>query len=533
LRRVRWLANFFLDSPAHVLYRALSASALTTITTPRQTRLSFNHAVAPSPQSKREIIRGEEKERWHYYQRLAQKTAGLIICFTPRLSTAARWRHLFSRAVLLHRRLPARSWKTRWLRLCTHPAGTVLLTTRSGILLPLPQPALVILDEWESDQYKEEELRPFFDVREVILRYWARYTAVTLGESEKGLRTLFLARRGWKIKKLGRRVRRSVQLNILSSRAASFSSSPHPLLTPEILKMCRQYKRILFVLNRRGISARFRCPDCGLRWHCAKCGGNLAQRTEKRQSILACTSCGNRVRAALLRPVFCPRCQSPRFGPAHWGIDSLARALRRWQADFPVFTNIPRHWPAKFYAVLTYPCLTALPPQLAELGVMLLPERDFLPLDYRAWEKMWQRLLAFREKVKQGGSIWLVTTYPSPPLRDFAAQKVNWLDEELKLRHKYRLPPFTLEALVAWRGSVRQKEKITRQAKYYLRLCRSRLENSPFSLTWYGPYTPLNIKKSHQPRILLRGSLRALQAAAACLPKEVIWDILPSNTVSS
>ena len=210
---------------------------------------------------------------------LASSDARRILLFTPWVCRARRWNESLNTSLVLHSELADgqafRNWHA-WLR------GDVrcLVTTRLGAWLS-PLADVVLIDEPEQDDYKQDEMSPRYDARTCFA--WTS-THINTKVEAFGL-TPPLA------DALDQDQPAVPQLttNLILSIRHPAGRSAIPLIQADTVNTLINHDGPRIILHPiRGLQAKLTCRDCGWQARCASCGFSLS--SEVKGTI--CRHCG-------------------------------------------------------------------------------------------------------------------------------------------------------------------------------------------------------------------------------------------------
>src|SRR3989338_7681583 len=274
--------------PRDVRVRPVQASLMAT----REERYLLNHWLGD-----RGVIETAKK---------ASKDKQRVLILTPWASREA-WLSDRCDAALLTSDLAAgarfKAW-TNFLRGDTH----VLVATRVGAWLAA-EADLVILDEPENDDHKQDELAPRFDVRWMVENAGTSLVSI-------GLTPRLSALRSPTIPTLEPRLA-AVDIH----RADWSPISGLQRRTVNIIEESRKEGRETYIIHPiHGDRARIRCADCGWTAVCARCGAGL---TVKGRST-ACARCHMTTETTLT----CPACGGQDLSKSRPGRERLEKDLQ-------------------------------------------------------------------------------------------------------------------------------------------------------------------------------------------------------------
>jgi len=203
--------------------------------------------------------------------------------------------------------LPKNRYWFEWLKIKKGQAK-IIIGTRSAIFAPFKNLDLIIIDEEDNENHKQEEPNPRYNVKTValklshLLKSKVIFTALTpsltaLNNAEK---------KEWQYFEIGK-LEAIPQISIID-RQLEFKKGNYSIFSQELLaKMelaLKDKKQIFIFLNRKGLATLITCRDCGYVGACPNCKLPLTYHASKE---LICHHCGYKQDLFL----FCPKCQSP------------------------------------------------------------------------------------------------------------------------------------------------------------------------------------------------------------------------------
>ncbi|HZP21935.1 MAG TPA: primosomal protein N' [Terriglobales bacterium] len=187
----------------------------------------------------------------------------------------------------------------------------IVVGTRSAVFAPVPDLALIVVDEEHDHSYKQEEM-PRYHARDVaVMRAKMSHAAVVLGSATPSLETYHNAVEGkYRLLELPERIEKRPlpEVEVLDMREEFQRTKKDEVLSrklvAEIGERLERGEQIMVLLNRRGYSAFVLCRECGESVQCKNCA--IAMTYHKREHRLVCHYCGY-MRPA---PRTCPKCGS-------------------------------------------------------------------------------------------------------------------------------------------------------------------------------------------------------------------------------
>ncbi len=197
---------------------------------------------------------------------------------------------------ILHSALSDDERAEQWKRI-RNGESHIVVGTRSAIFAPVPDLALIVVDEEHDHSYKQEEM-PRYHARDVaVMRAKMCNAAVVLGSATPSLETYYNAVQGkYRLLELPERIEKRPlpEVEILDMREEfQRTRKDEPLsrkLVAEIGERLARNEQVMVLLNRRGYSAFVLCRECGESVQCKNCA--IAMTYHKREHRLMCHYCG-------------------------------------------------------------------------------------------------------------------------------------------------------------------------------------------------------------------------------------------------
>jgi primosomal protein N' (replication factor Y) len=236
------------------------------------------------------------------------------IGLTP--AVAADLHQIFGEEVaILHSALTGKERAEQWHRI-RGGAARVVVGTRSAVFAPVPDLALILVDEEQDSSYKQEET-PRYHARDVaVMRAKMSGATVVLGSATPSLESYFnaLPRKGapgkYALIELPDRVesRPLPEVEILDMRQEFQETGQEQVISrklhAEIAERLERSEQVMVLLNRRGYSPVALCRACGKTLECINCA--IAMTHHKRSHRMECHYCGYTARV----PEKCSHCGS-------------------------------------------------------------------------------------------------------------------------------------------------------------------------------------------------------------------------------
>jgi len=202
----------------------------------------------------------------------------------------------------------------------------LVLGTRLAVFTPLPDLALVVVDEEHDGSFKQQDGVRYHARDVAVWRAHARGVPIVLGSATPSLETFANARDGrYRRLVLAHRADPRARLPtivLVPDRDARFADGIGPALRDALARGLARGEQGLVFINRRGFAPSLKCASCGWDAQCVRCSARLV--LHRHPPGLACHHCGHRERV----PPACPSCGNVDLLPQGFGTQRLERHLR-------------------------------------------------------------------------------------------------------------------------------------------------------------------------------------------------------------
>ena len=258
-----------------------------------------------------------------------------VIVLVPEISLALQMAGYISARysmdyAILHSRLTNAERMAQWVRIVECRVRLVI-GVRSAIFAPLPNIAMIIVDEEQDGAYKSS-FTPRYHARHIAMRRAADHGAKVLFSSATPSLEAWHYIRAGRIKKL-----------YLSHRIAG-AQQPHIEIVPmqrertiisaalekAIVHTVGGGKQAILLHNRRGYGRTLMCANCGYVHQCPRC--TVAMTYHRNPERMVCHYCA----ATEPKKDICPDCQSLDITFAGFGTERVEQELRRLFPHFRI-----------------------------------------------------------------------------------------------------------------------------------------------------------------------------------------------------
>ena len=340
----------------------------------------------------------------------------------------------------------------------------LVVGTRSACLLPFKNLKSVLMFHEENKDFKQEDSKPYYHTREVILKR-AELTGskVILISATPSLEALKLKDDG--ILKPSFFPETLPQFNNKTQITVLSKPGTRGKLISEELAQALQKNMLyngqsLLILNRLGYSSTYSCLNCGAAAKCKKCGTVLSRVKTDKADYLLCRKCGNKESTEQI----CPACNNRIFRSRGGGTQAAAeevcklfpqarvyrldsqtlstkqaegnfaqQALKDGQADIIIGTNLALN--------------AGLNGGRINLAALLDADTEINTADFRAAERFAQMLFALKSRLSKYKNPQLFIQTSKQDLFDFDILKQGdytaFAQNEAAFRKDFNFPPYT------------------------------------------------------------------------------------------
>ena len=252
------------------------------------------------------------------------------ISLTPQM--VSRFSQRFGKNIAaIHSALSDGEKYDEWRRISKGEAS-IVIGARSAIFAPLTNIGIIIIDEEHSDSYKQSDMNPRYNAKDVaFLRGEYHKCPVILGSATPSLESYARSQKNvFKLLSLPHRINGKdlplVQI-VDMNREMKFSKGhfSKKLLEAITLRLERK-EQVILLLNRRGYASFVSCKNCGFTFKCPHCDITLTYH--KSSNTLRCHYCGFGEK----KYDVCPKCGEKSLSNLGTGTEKIEEEL---QKNFP------------------------------------------------------------------------------------------------------------------------------------------------------------------------------------------------------
>ena len=349
----------------------------------------------------------------------------------------------------------------------------LLIGVRSAILAPMDNVGLIIVDEEHDASYKQTDVEPRYNARDIaIMRGHFQKAVVVLGSATPSLESYFNAQSGkYHLKRLTERFGpaclpavRIIDMNE-ERRNNNWTILSGPL-EERMAQTLASGRQIILLLNRRGYSVTLLCKECGYAYQCPNCSVTL--RYHLNDCTLKCHLCGYENVA----PDACPVCHGEQMKYKGTGIQKAEELIvakfpdaRVMRMDHDTTRRKGAHhllldaFARRDADILLGTQMVAKGldfPGVALVGVLQADTGLLFP-DFRASERTFQLLTQVAGRAGRSdnaGEVIIQTCYPQDPAISCASRHdfEGFYETELPHRQALNYPPVARLARLVMEG---------------------------------------------------------------------------------
>lgn len=202
----------------------------------------------------------------------------------------------------------------------------IIVGTRSAIFAPIKKLGIIIIDEEQSESYKQDNT-PRYNAID-IAKWRSEYHKIplVLGSATPTYETYARALKGvYTLLSLPKRVNDAKLPDVKVIDMAEEAKNRHMILSrylkAKIEDRLDKNEQTILLLNRRGFGTLVSCPTCGYAFKCPNCDITLTYH--KSSNALRCHYCGYFMR----KPEICPECKGTDIKDSGLGTEKLEGEL--------------------------------------------------------------------------------------------------------------------------------------------------------------------------------------------------------------
>jgi len=442
------------------------------------------------------------------------------ISLTPQ--TVSRFTANFPNLVaVLHSRMSPGERYDSWRKL-KDGSLKIAIGPRSAIFAPLNNIGLIIVDEEHESSYKQHDMHPLYNARDVALvRGKLNNAVVILGSATPSIESFYNAKSGkYKLLNLPNRIDNIPlpEVAIIDMLQQKTKSRHDEILSKPLFKKITEKlenkEQIILLQNRRGFSTFIKCKECGYIEKCVNCDITLTYHITTHR--LRCHYC-NYIKKA---PDICPKCSSSDIIFRGIGTQQVESELQKTFPDSRIVRmdldttaqkmshdRILRDFEQRKYDILLGTQMVAKGLDFEDVtlvGVISADTGLTLP-EFRATEKTFQLLtqVAGRAGRKNKVGEVIIQTYSPTNIGLLCAKTHDFIKfylYEIQQRKELNYPPFSRLIQILVKGE--KEEEVTTVIQQIKLLLQK--EKQKFQLLGPVPAPLSKLKKYYRWHIILK-----------------------------
>ena len=352
----------------------------------------------------------------------------------------------------------------------------IVISTRSGLLLPYKNLSLIVIDEEHDTSYKQDEV-PVYNARDMaILRAKCENIPIILASASPSVETIVnVMEKKYQIYKINtqffnleppkieiinllecKNLVKNISNEIKDKNGEKITNYISKKAREAIIETLKKGQQSMVFINRRGYSRTLKCENCGYEASCKNCDNLLSYHKQK--GVLRCHYCGyvvNNVKK-------CINCGCEKLSASRGaGVEQIEKEIHSFcDAKTLIFSSDEIHKEGDVDAisseikngdidVVIGTQIVAKGHHFPRLTNIVVLDIDGMTLDgdFRAFEKMFQLLFQLSGRAgreKKGATIFIQTANPENKTLKLLAQRdiKQFYANEIKQRKKFNLPPY-------------------------------------------------------------------------------------------
>ena len=265
-----------------------------------------------------------------YYLSLGKSSIVLV----PEISLTAQLINRFvdrfgDKIAALHSALSDGEKYDEWRRI-ERGEASIVIGARSAIFAPLKDIGIIIIDEEQSDSYKQSDMNPRYNAKDIaLIRSETHKCKVVFGSATPSLETMARAQKDvYHLLELKDRVNGSklptVEIVDMNKEIRNSVGHFSKMLLNKINEKISLGEQVILLLNRRGYSPVVMCKNCGHTFKCPNC--DITYTYHKSNNMLRCHYCGY----AEKLPTHCPECKNFSISDIGVGTEKMEEELKKY-----------------------------------------------------------------------------------------------------------------------------------------------------------------------------------------------------------
>ena len=253
-----------------------------------------------------------------------------VIVLVPEISLTPQMVDLFKKrfgnlVAILHSRLSNGEKYDEWRKI-EKKEVSIVIGARSAIFAPFTNLGCIIIDEEQTDTYRQENNPRYHAIDVALWRSKRHNCPMILGSATPSIESFTRAKVGvYELLTLKNRVNKSLPTVKLIDMKDMMRSKNKVISTEllEHMQLClSRNEQIILLLNRRGFSTTITCKECGFTHKCPNC--DIPLTYHKTTNSMRCHYCGY----TTYRYKECPECKSSNINEFGMGTEKLEQTVK-------------------------------------------------------------------------------------------------------------------------------------------------------------------------------------------------------------
>ncbi len=344
--------------------------------------------------------------------------------------------------------LPKNKYWQEWLKIKKGQAK-IIIGTRSAIFAPFNSLDLIIIDQEENENHKQEEPNPRYNTKDVALKLKELLKCkLIFCAATPAFTSLYkVQNKEWSYFEFDKLTYKP-EINIIDKRE-EFKKGNYSIFSQELLNKIeynlKRARKIFLFLNRKGFASLATCKDCGYIAICPACRLPLTLHASKK---LICHHCGYQEDLFL----FCPKCKSPNIKLTGLGTEKVEIEIKKIfpqasilkiDQETPLANNNLREYDLIIGTQYAFEFISWKTIDL--IGVINADTLFYLP-DFKSFEKTFNLLYKLALTIADSKKEIIVQTFSPDNYIFKALKKLDYKTfylQELKERKTFNYPPFS------------------------------------------------------------------------------------------
>ena len=354
LELLRWLAKYYLSSPALILKTFLPSPPQKTsnfkiIPKPRTLPLSVSRADLEEIQSAvKKIVSSKKHNFLFHYKNNKNKIAVFLKCtekiisenrgvliLLPQVSDVLEFFSYFfglfpGKISLLHGELSKTEYWQEWQKI-KRGETKIVVGTRSALFAPFRNLGLIIIDNEEAPDFKQSDQNPRYDARDAVIVLAKIVGAKTLLSSQAPRPEIYFeSQNSSDFEYLPPQMADSSPVTLIDMNNEIKNKNISSLsgkIKDKISETLSKKQKIILLLNRRGSGTTILCHDCNYIFGCKTCKTPLVCHDEgcNLPSKFVCHNCGSEEPIQLI----CPKCRGTNIKYFGVGTQTVEKEIKK------------------------------------------------------------------------------------------------------------------------------------------------------------------------------------------------------------